>query len=322
MIGIYYLENRLKYTSFFQKLFFKTKIRLDFPLSLNIEVTNNCNFLCSMCPRLRGGRGTGNMDYNLYKKIIDEIVGEKKKLYVLTLIKDGEPLLHPDLGKMIVYAQEKNAAHRIDIFTNGSLLDEKKGRELIESGLDVLTVSLNAALPMTHKKISGTSTYYLVINNLKNFMNLKKKLRAKKPMVVAKAIRMSNFPKKEEEKFRRMWKGVVDQVVIAPLHNYGGGYTKGEKEKRRKKRWPCLPLWFNPVINYDGKVTTCCANYQNNELIMGDINKTSLKKIWQSSKYKELRKDHISGNFSKWPTCEACDYWQNFVDMGSWLEKY
>jgi len=312
------LENSFKYNPFFQKEFFKRKIRYDFPLSLNIEVTNKCNFRCFMCPRLKANRGIGDMDINLYKKIIDQIYKEGKKLYVLTLIKDGESLLHPKLFEMIAYAKKRKVAHRIDLFSNGSLLDQKKGKALIESGLDVLHISLNAAFPGTHKKISGTDTYRKVDSNLKNFMALRKRLKARNPLVIAKAIRMEPFSKKEEKKFREIWTGVVDQIIITPLHNYAGGL---EYSKTTNMRWPCLPLWFNPVINYDGKVTTCCANYMNNELIMGDVRRQSLKRIWQSKNYQRLRQDHLRGDFSNWPTCQSCDYWNNFVDMGKWLGK-
>ncbi len=44
------------------------------------------------------------------------------------------------------------------------------------------------------------------------------------------------------------------------------------------------------------------------ELVMGNVNEKSLEEIWNSEKYKELRKMHISGNFPKGHKCkEKCD---------------
>lgn len=319
MSWLYHLENRLKYHPLAQQEFFKRKISWEFPLSLNIETTNYCNFHCFMCPRGKGNRGFGNMDFKLYQKIIKQLAKEERKFYVLTLIKDGEPLLHPKLSEMIALAQEKKVAHRVEIFTNGLLLDEKKGKALIESGLDVLNVSLNAAYPKTHQKITGTKSFPQVVENLKKFMRLKKKMGAKKPLTVAKAIEMEEF-EGEALDFKKQWSGIVDQVIIAPYHNYGGSRMRRLNSVGR--RWPCLVLWFNPVVNFDGKVTTCCVNYQENELIMGDIKKQTLKEIWQSPKYQKLRGDHLKGDLSDWPTCQKCDYWQNFVDLGGWLKKH
>lgn len=311
-------ENKLKYNPLAQKIFFQRKISREFPFSLNIETTNDCNFNCLMCPRKKTNRGFGKISLELYRKIIDQLTQEKKKLFTLTLIKDGEPLLHSQLPEMIAYAKEKNVARRIEIFSNGSLLSEKTGRSLIASGLDVLNVSLNAAHPQIHQKLTGTTSYNKVVENLKKFMVLKREMKSEKPLVVAKIIEMEET-KDEIPDFKKMWRNTADQVVVSPGHNYGGGVVRPKSFKR--ERYPCVLPWGFMVVNFDGEVTTCCANYLRNELIMGDIRKQKLKEIWQSEKYRRLRRDHLTGNLKDWPTCRSCNYWQTFVNLGRWLTK-
>lgn len=321
---LFFLQNKYKHNFWAQQLYFKTKISREFPLSLNIEATNACNLNCYFCPRTKSNRKVGFISPDLYKKILDEMLCYGKR-EVLTLIKDGEPLMHPQIDKLVTMAKSKKVAKRIEFFTNGVLLDNKIGEKIIRSGLDVMYVSLDAASPQTYQKIKGGPFYKKVVENLKSFLELKKKSGAKKPHTVAKFIK-TPINEKEEEEFKRMWQGIADDIAIYSLHNYGGGVTELENIKsikKNNKRWPCLVLWFNPVINWDGKVTTCCVNYLENELIMGNIkDDQNLAQIWSGTKYKKLRQDHLKGDLTDWPSCQKCDYWKNFADLGKWLKKY
>ena len=45
-----------------------------------------------------------------------------------------------------------------------------------------------------------------------------------------------------------------------------------------------------------------------NEIILGNLNKKSLKDIWNSEEYQNFRNMHITGNFPKGHKCvEKCD---------------
>ena len=46
--------------------------RIEFPRKIQIEPTNICNARCVMCPLKDMKRKTGYMDFELYRKIIDE----------------------------------------------------------------------------------------------------------------------------------------------------------------------------------------------------------------------------------------------------------
>lgn len=317
---LFRLQDHFKHCFWAQKFFFERKISWEFPLSLNIESTNACNLNCYFCPRTKSNRQVGFIDLGLYKKILEELslYGPRE---VLTLIKDGEPLMHPQIEKLVSLAKEKKVAKRVEFFTNGVLLDRQMGEKIIDSGLDVMYVSLDAVSGGTYQKIKGASLYEKVVGNLKNFLKLKRRLGAKAPHTVAKFVKTPEN-EGEAEEFKKIWQEACE-VAIYPLHNYGGGLTGPGPV--RQGRWPCLVLWFNPVVNWDGKVTTCCVNYLENELIMGEIREIggeSLAKVWQNEKYRKLRRDHLNGVLTDWPTCQKCDYWQNFVDLGDWLRKH
>ena len=58
-----------------------------------------------------------------------------------------------DLPRMVRYLKERGTYVLFN--TNGTLLNKRKGLELIESGLDELRVSLDAAEPATFKIVRG-----------------------------------------------------------------------------------------------------------------------------------------------------------------------
>jgi wyosine [tRNA(Phe)-imidazoG37] synthetase (radical SAM superfamily) len=319
--AVYAAENHLKKSHVVQREFFKQKIRWNFPMSINLETTNHCNLRCIMCPRHLTDRGFGLMDDSLYQKLIDEIA-DHGGVQVLTLIKDGESLIHPRVHELIKYAKDRKAAHRIEIFSNAILLDEDRSVKLIEAGLDVLNVSLDAMNSDTYKKIKGRDQYEVVVKNMRRFAEIKKEMGVRKPLLVAKFIGMTENAEQLEE-FKQYWRGIADQVLISSYHNYGGG-TKDRSLASQKKvacRYPCLVTWFNPVVLWDGLVTTCCVNYMKNELIMGDAKENTIESIWCGEKYQKLRSDMLRGDLSEWKTCSKCTYWQGFADMTNWLNK-
>ncbi|MDQ3239055.1 MAG: radical SAM protein [bacterium] len=318
---IYSAENKLKRNHTAQKLYFRQKLRWNFPMSINLETTNHCNLRCIMCPRHLTDRGFGLMDDSLYQKLIDEIA-ENGGVQVLTLIKDGESLIHPRVHELIKYAKDRKAAKRIEIFSNAILLDEDRGIKLIEAGLDVLNISLDAMDSETYKKIKGRDQYDVVVKNTKRFAEIKREMGKKKPLLVAKFIGMTENGEQLEQ-FKTFWRGVADQVLISPYHNYGGGAKDRSLSSQKKSecRYPCMVTWFNPVVLWDGLVTTCCVNYMKNELIMGDTKVNTISEIWTNEKYQKLRSDMISGDLTDWKTCSKCTYWQGFADMNGWLGK-
>src|SRR5690348_10027439 len=72
----------------------------DFPVNVEIEVTNECNFACPHCPRtvINRSRGTGFMEMTVYRKVIEEVVG---KVYQVQLVGLGEPSLHPEFDEIM-----------------------------------------------------------------------------------------------------------------------------------------------------------------------------------------------------------------------------
>ena len=66
------------------------------------------------------------MDFDLYKKCIDDMALFPNKVKVLRIVGIGEPLLHKNIVDMVEYAVSKDIANTVEILTNASLLTPKK----------------------------------------------------------------------------------------------------------------------------------------------------------------------------------------------------
>jgi MoaA/NifB/PqqE/SkfB family radical SAM enzyme len=94
----------------------------------------------------------------------------------------GEPLLHPRLFDMIALA--KSAGCRVGLTTNGMGLDQEAGRRLLDSNLDLLSISIAGATKETHEGIRISSDFSVMLENLRALLKLR-------------AGRASNAPKVE-----------------------------------------------------------------------------------------------------------------------------
>ena len=101
------------------------------------------------------------MDFDLYKKIIDEA---KDFVFDVNLFHRGESLLHPRIYDMIKYANEKGIYTRL--FTNATLLDDKNAKSIIDSGLDFISFSFDGYTKEDYEKVRINFDFDKTINNI------------------------------------------------------------------------------------------------------------------------------------------------------------
>lgn len=134
------------------------------PREAYFEVTNRCNLLCETCPRTHHElEPPADLDYDRMVEIAEQLpVLERMVLHGV-----GEPLLNPQLPRMIAYGAERGA--RVIFNTNGVLLDERRGDAITAAGLDDLRVSFDAATPATYRRIRGADVLPRIIRNVAAF---------------------------------------------------------------------------------------------------------------------------------------------------------
>lgn len=135
-----------------------------------IEPTVACNLNCITCFRNAWEHPLGQMSEEIFSCILSG-------LKALDPIPDvffggiGEPLFHPQTIEWV--AEVKALGGRVELITNGTTLTEKKSRQLIAAGLDLLWVSLDGATPKTYADVRLGAELPKIIENMKRFARLR-----------------------------------------------------------------------------------------------------------------------------------------------------
>ena len=77
------------------------------------------------------------------------------------------------------------------------------------------------------------------------------------------------------------------------------------RTKQSEKFNNCRLLWSQVAILWNGDVTPCNYDFDGKSVI-GNVNKNSIKDIWNCPKMIRIRNCHSSGNFTKVECCKYC----------------
>src|SRR6266568_6062417 len=148
------------------------------PVCLYLETTNRCNLLCTTCPRtFEALEPPGDMSWALFTSIVDQF----PRIARVVLHGVGEPMMVRELPRMIRYLKDRGTYVLFN--TNGTLLKPRKGKELIDSGLDELRVSLDAAESRSFERVRGLDMFDRIVRNVRAFTRLQSELKAEAPRV-------------------------------------------------------------------------------------------------------------------------------------------
>jgi MoaA/NifB/PqqE/SkfB family radical SAM enzyme len=150
------------------------------PVCLYLETTNRCNLLCTTCPRTYEElEPPADMSWDLFRSIVDQI----DNLARAVLHGVGEPMLVKNLPRMVRYLKDRGTYVLFN--TNGTVLNEKNGRAMIEAELDELRVSFDAANAESYRAIRGKNYFNRILKNVRTFRDLQEREGKSKPRVSA-----------------------------------------------------------------------------------------------------------------------------------------
>ncbi len=135
-----------------------------------IEPTVSCNLDCITCFRNAWDDPDGKMSDETFSAILESL----KKLNPIPSVYFGgigEPLFHPRTLDWV--KQVKALGVKVELITNATMLTEKITRRLIDSGLDVLWVSLDGASPETYADVRLGAEFHKVMENLRRFNSMR-----------------------------------------------------------------------------------------------------------------------------------------------------
>ncbi len=292
------------------------KIKVDHPFGIfNIELTNRCPMKCVMCPRTNYmTREQGFMDFQLFKKIIDELAEVNPSFHndkTVWLHHFGESLLHPEFDSFIKYAAEKNI--RTGLSVNPMMLSDKNSIALLNSGLHILYLSLDGHNDESFSKIRGVNNMYETSrSNMINFLNLKKE----NPCSMKIILSMIDFSLNEESiaAVKDEWEShdQIDGFLMKNYTTWDGAVQEIEdmapdslrEKSQNNSEVACRFPWENITVTWDGDVVPCCFDY-NKKLVLGNAITHSLSYIWNDLPMQAMRKEFINNRVAN-PLCRDC----------------
>ena len=315
----------------------------NFPTQIFIETTNHCNLKCIMCPRGAPDlmdRPLGHMDSALLEKII-----RQTNIYVdfCWMHFYGEPLLNPDIFEQIRIAKTK--INYVAITTNATLLNSENATRFIDSDIDEVRFSVDGISKEVYEHVRQSSKYTFesVMDNVKNFIELKRKRGLSKPKISINFVIMEETGD-QIETARQYWINLgVDDVLFTPVlywwESQDSEFNTLERSVDKqgslsRREFPCKWLWHRLAITWDGLVVPCCYDY-NNKMVLGDLKKQSFKEIWNGKAYQDLRKAELAGRNNS-DLCKDCNtttgekrnsrWWYDFIlnrlsKSDSWKRK-
>jgi radical SAM protein with 4Fe4S-binding SPASM domain len=282
---------------------------------VNIEISNICNLQCSFCPEVI--RPKNLMSVELFERVIDE-VSPLTKLVTFHLM--GEPLVHPNLEKLIEICHEKGV--RIFFVTNGVLLREKESELLLHPAIRQVSFSLHSFRDNFAKKDIGPY--------LERIFSFTEKAFEKRPTLFIN-YRLWNLSHPQGSKPENL-------DILERVERYFAVEIPREIDIRSKKSvplkqklslhfdveftWPALDL---PVIGetgtcqgmsshfgilVDGTVVPCCLDKEGN-IALGNLQERTLIDILRNERAKALVTGFKKGRLVE-DLCRRCNYIERF----------
>ena len=306
------------------------------PLRLVIDATNVCILKCPFCPTgiKDHDRKPGFAPKNMLTKLFSE-VGDH--LFFIDFFNWGEPLLNKEvLFHWLRQAHAKKIISSVSTNLNVQLSDSDI-ESLIDSGLNILSVSLDGASEQTYAIYRRNGNFQLVIDNLKRIIEAKRKKNMTRPWISWQFL-VFGFNEHEMEKAGSMAKEIgVDEIKFMPpfveLNTEDGIQWLPKNPSFQKKAYTakktetpgrCDWHYLSAAINWDGTVTPCCAVYKIKDDFgtIGPRGEHSYMQVINNEKYEAIRRFYAQGKKegAGGLVCEKCPL-PEIMTMGKILNK-
>ena len=269
-----------------------------------LEISNICNLACSFCPGT--GRKPQIMKVEDFRVLVEKLRGSTEYLYFHLM---GEPLLHPELGKLLAIAQE--LGFRVMITTNATLLPVK-GELLLASGA---VHKVNLSLQSFEANTGGELEQYLLA-----CCDFVKKAAARGILCEFRLWNQGGLDRRNEEilsllekEFPKPWgesrngQKLAERVWLDPGIRFN--WPDLELEEQAKRTF-CYGLRDQIGVLCDGTVVPCCLDHEG-DIPLGNLFEKSLEEILSGPRARAIY-DGFSRREAVEPLCRRCGYARRF----------
>ncbi|MBU1109736.1 MAG: radical SAM protein [Candidatus Riflebacteria bacterium] len=187
-----------------------------FPVRVQIETVNACNFRCKMCARVTIGQiSFAEISLERFTRLIKEI-----HPYYVTLNGLGEPFLDKTILKKIRFLVKNDIM--VSMPTNGSLLNELVVSKSEEAFPDILQFSVDGATKKSFEAIRVGSNFETVIENYRNILTRHQngKNRPGTQIRILCALQKKNFFEFQEMFALMSSLNALEIFCLVPIYNF------------------------------------------------------------------------------------------------------
>ncbi len=298
----------------------KTKSEL-FPMVIQVQTINRCNAACAFCPypytvHLQEKQ---IMDDALYSKIVEECTAEAD-LHDFVPMSKNEPLLDVKMEERVAEFKRKAQPHQmVELVTNGSPLTPARAQRLMEAGVDLITVSVNASNEETYNKVMVGLSWKQVMGNIEALS----KAELSRVNVYLRFVSEQDN-RRELDVFRKRWKhfnlftfnvnnraGTVRDYA-AKVINYND-FLERVKRIGGNRVYPVCPYVFSLMHVLENGDVPMCSNDWDNREVLGNVRTQTIREIYNSPRMNEIRGIMAEGRFEEIDACRECSFYHEWM---------
>ncbi len=250
------------------------------PLFSLVEISDSgtCNRSCSFCPRsdkewIKKFDNKEFIEPELHKSIVSQL-SDLKYSGIVVYSGFNEPLLNKNIYKNISQTRSYLPNAKIELITNGDVLNEKRILKLFKSGLSTLLISV-----------------YDGPDDMVKFQNMCENLRLEKEQYV---IRNRYLPPEQNFGITMSNRGGLMENAVHSIPSL-----------KQSMKTPCYYPSYTFFIDYNGDVLMCSHDWGKKN-ILGNLNKEKIIDVWLSDNAMKSRKNLSKGD-REFSPCNVCD---------------
>jgi len=298
-------------------------IPLQHPFTVYIEQTKYCNFKCFYC--IHSTRDVANgefqklghhmqhMDADFYEKILRDLkdfpAGGIKRIVFSGL---GEPLMNPRLPEFVRLAVDAGIAGRVEVITNGMLLEPTVSDALVDAGITNINISVQGIHAEGYEKTCGVKMDFgKYVRNLSYLYENRKQAK-----IYIKAIDATLPSEEEKKEFYRIFEKISDRIFIEhlvvmqqqmeDLKDIVDGTKNFYGEELDLDRKVCAQSFYFLQVGCTGETFPCPVPGLGKGLSMGNAKEMSLQEIWNGERRKVLLRMMLRKRKDDIPECRNC----------------
>ena len=268
--------------------------------TLALEVSGVCNIRCPMCSYPEMKRKKGFMSWELFQKIVDDVVRNGHTIASLHFF--GEPLMWPHLVKGIALLSRNGIYPRIS--TNGMLLSKELAVQLEAAGLKEIMVTIDTLIPEAYSIIRKGGDFEKVKNNIHEALIAAPKLTVSAQFMPTKHNKdetQADFDKEfgSHKNFK------VEEWFVIRMNNSENMSQDLDHSCDLVDKRLCSKMFDRVDVLWDGSTVLCCLDYEG-QLVTGNLNDNTISYSWMGQKAMELRAKILRGEWGDLLTCKNC----------------